>query len=51
MSFGGDVVDDIPFRDGSVYIFFALLLCLHCDSYILSRTYVEVESEVCSVSE
>jgi len=42
-----DVVDDVPFGDGSVYIFLAVLLCLHYNSYVFSKTYVEVESEVC----
>jgi len=45
----GIVVDDVPFGNGSVYIFFAVLLCLHCDSYVFSRKYVEVESEMCFV--
>jgi len=42
-SFAAIVVDDVPFVNGSVYIFLVVLLCLHCGSYVFSRKYVEVE--------
>ena len=42
-SFVNVVVDDVPFVNGSLYIFCAVLLCLYCGSYVFSRKYVEVD--------
>jgi len=40
-SFVDVVVNDVPFVNGSLYIFCAVLLCLYCGSYVFSRKYVE----------
>jgi len=46
-SFVDVVVDDVPFVNGSLYIFCAVLLCLYCGSYVISRKYVEVDCKMC----